>query len=214
MKVEFFLWDISKSKVPLAILKMATNHIYLKRDKSISFYKLLGTGKGETFTPSDANLLRWGLLVVSHNGVNSSSIINRWNKISISKKYYELSPISSIGSWAGKQPFDASPLKNSNSEIAVITRARIKFKLSNLFWRSVPPVVLSLKTTPGLNFAIGIGEAPVGLQGTLSIWVNNEAVTNFAHKGEAHSRVIKQTRQVGWYSEELFARFEVVAKAE
>ncbi len=214
MKVELFLWDIPKNKVPLAVLKMATNHIYLKRNRSITFYKLLGTGKGGTFTPRDANMLCWGLLAVSNNGVASSKIIKGWKKISTKSRYYELSPISALGKWAGKQPFQVSPLKNPNSEIAVITRARIKFKLSRTFWRSVPPVVISLKSTPGLNDSIGIGEAPIGLQGTLSFWVNNEAVTNFAHRGEAHSRVIKQTRELGWYSEELFARFEVIAKAE
>ena len=38
------------------------------------------------------------------------------------------------------------------------------------FWRAVPPVSLDLAGRPGLRLAVGIGEAPVGLQGTFSLW--------------------------------------------
>jgi hypothetical protein len=213
MSVQLFIWEIPKRNIPLAILKMATNHIYLRRTKSITFYKLLGTGRGETFTLNDANLKSWALLVVGSDQ-RSSGIVKRWRNISSHERSYELSPISAHGSWSGKQPFEVSELKNSESEIAVITRARIKFKLSKAFWSSVPPVVKSLKSSPGLKMSIGIGEAPIGLQGTFSIWENASALEKFAFKGEEHSRVIKRTRELGWYSEELFSRFEVISKAE
>lgn len=213
MSVQLYIWEIPKSKIPIAIIKMATNRIYLKSNPSITFYKLLGTGKGETFTPSDANLQSWALLIVGTDQ-RESKIVKRWRKISKRERYFELSPIASHGSWAGKKPFVVNPLQNSNSEIAVITRARIKFKLSNAFWLAVPPVVHSLKSSPGLKMALGIGEAPIGLQGTFSIWENSAALEKFAFTGEEHSRVIRQTRELGWYSEELFSRFEVISKAE
>lgn len=214
MNVHFYLWDIPKSKIPNAILKMATNHFFLKFNKSISFYKLLGTGSGETFTPKDANLERWGLLVVSDLNLQNSKVVNGWRKIALSEKYFELSPISSHGKWTKRTPFQIRSLQKETSEIAVITRARIKFKLSRIFWRSVPPVVKGLRSAPGIKYAIGIGEAPIGLQGTFSIWENNKAVQDFAYRGEEHSRVITKTRELQWYSEELFARFEVLTKAE
>ena len=214
MRVQLFFWEVPKSKIIRAILKMATNHLYLKFNRKVSFYKLLGTGKGETFTPGDANLYRWGLLVVSKTNFTESIIVKNWQKISIIQKYYELSPISSHGTWARQSPFKVKPLINPEAEIAVITRAKIKFKLSKIFWRSVPPVVKSLRNSPGLIWAIGIGEAPIGLQGTFSLWENQNAVSNFAFRGEAHARVIKETRSLDWYSEELFARFEVLSKAE
>ena len=213
MTVQLYLWDIPKSKIPFAIFKMASNRIYLKSNKSISFFKLLGTGKGDTFTQNDANMQRWGLLVVGES-VQNSGIVNRWRKISTRERFYELSPIASHGTWAKKKPFKVNSLNDPESEIAVITRARIKFKLSKIFWRSVPPVVLNLKSSPGLKMAIGIGEAPIGLQGTFSLWENAAALEKFAFKGEAHARVIKRTRELDWYSEELFARFEVITKAE
>ena len=54
-----------------------------------------------------------------------------------------------------------------------------------------------------------IGEAPIGLQGTFSVWQDQQAVRDFAYALPAHRAVIEQTRQTGWYSEELFARFAV-----
>jgi hypothetical protein len=58
--------------------------------------------------------------------------------------------------------------------------------------------------------AIGIGEAPIGLQGTFSLWSSAASLRDFAYKGKAHQVAIEQTKQFNWYSEELFARFEVL----
>ena len=151
-------------------------------------------------------------IFVSDNEVNSS--VTSWRKFAINEKYFLLSPISSHGSWAKKQPFNVNKVKDSNSQVAVITRARIKNRHAIKFWRSVPPVVDSLKKSPGLLWSIGIGESPIGLQGTFSLWTNEDSVSNFAFHGRAHAQVIKQTREIGWYAEELFARFEVISKAE
>ena len=214
MRIHLFFWEVDNSKVPSAFLKMATGHFFLKLNKSVSFYKLLGTGKGETFIPRDANKNRWGLLLVTNRDLNSLKVIRSWRKIARSEKYFELSAISSIGSWAKRQPFTINSIKDPNSKIAVITRARIKYKLSKTFWKSVPPVAVSLKEAPGLIWAIGIGEAPFSLQGTFSLWDNEKSVKDFAYRGAAHTQVIKTTRDLDWYSEELFARFEVISKAE
>jgi hypothetical protein len=57
--------------------------------------------------------------------------------------------------------------------------------------------------------AIGIGEAPIGLQGTFSLWESSAAIKNFAYKGAVHQKAIADTATYNWYSEELFARFAV-----
>jgi hypothetical protein len=57
--------------------------------------------------------------------------------------------------------------------------------------------------------AIGIGEAPIGLQGTFSLWESATAIRDFAYKGAAHQKAIADTSAYNWYSEELFARFAV-----
>ena len=120
-----------------------------------------------------------------------------------------LSPISSHGQWAGKQPFSPS-VKDWDGQVVAITRARIKWNHNLRFWRSVPPVTLSLQSAPGLIAAIGIGEAPIGLQGTFSLWESAAAVKEFAYRGAAHQKAIADTSRYNWYSEELFARFAVV----
>jgi hypothetical protein len=99
--------------------------------------------------------------------------------------------------------------KNWNGPIAAITRARIKWRKNLIFWRSVPPVTKSLHSSEGLIAAIGIGEAPIGLQGTFSLWESAAAVRNFAYRGEAHKAAIEATHREDWYAEEMFARFAV-----
>jgi hypothetical protein len=79
------------------------------------------------------------------------------------------------------------------------------------FWRSVPPVSADLHRSAGLRFAVGVGEAPVGLQGTFSIWRSGRDLTEFAHRRAPHVEAVRRTAELGWYSEELFARFAVVA---
>ena len=205
-----YFWTIKPRAIPFAILAMALDRFALTRSKNVGFYKSLGTGKGETFTPADANSLRWGLVaqVNDLDAFDQSMVVKRWRKNSVGEFRAVLEPISSHGKWAGKEPFVAS-VKDWTGPVAAITRARIKWHQNFRFWSSVPPVTISLKSAPGLMAAIGIGEAPIGLQGTFSLWESSAAIKNFAYKGAAHQKAIADTATYNWYSEELFARFAV-----
>jgi len=208
-----YFWRIKMVFLPIAIVFMAINKIQLKRLSGISFIKMLGTGKGESFTPKDADPTRWGILVtISENQISNldkSFVIRSWQKIC--KKEYRviLKPISSHGFWSRKQPFSVEKFDWS-AKIAAVTRARIVWRKNLIFWRAVPPVTESLQQSPGLLNAIGIGEAPIGLQGTFSVWKDAASLRDFAYKGKAHSEAIKATSAQQWYSEELFARFAVI----
>ena len=210
-----YFWRISKVALPIAILNMASNKLMLKKIPGISFIKLLGTGKGETFTPKDADQFRWGILVTINEDkldkLEKSLVLKLWRKISSNEYRAILKPISSHGYWSGKQPFEVEKFEWSG-KIAAITRARIVWRKNFQFWRAVPPVTLSLHQSQGLLAAIGIGEAPIGLQGTFSIWESRAALREFAYKGNAHVEAIKATESNKWYSEELFARFAVIAE--
>ena len=35
---------------------------------------------------------------------------------------------------------------------------------------------------------------------------------DFAYKNKAHSEIIKKTKERGWYSEDLFARFNIISQ--
>ena len=94
--------------------------------------------------------------------------------------------------------------------VAAITRARVRPRHWRRFWRSVPPVSADLRQVGGLRLAVGIGEAPIGLQGTFSLWDSAAALEAFAYRRAAHAEVIRRTREIGWYAEELFARFAVL----
>lgn len=210
-----YFWRISKVALPIAILNMASNKLLLKKIPGILFIKLLGTGKGETFTPKDADQFRWGILVTINEDnldkLEKSLVLKLWRKISSNEYRAILKPISSHGYWSGKQPFEVEKFEWSG-KIAAITRARIVWRKNFQFWRAVPPVTLSLHQSQGLLAAIGIGEAPIGLQGTFSIWESGAALREFAYKGNAHVEAIKATESNKWYSEELFARFAVIAE--
>lgn len=205
-----YFWSIKPKVIPFALLAMAVDRFTLSRSKNVGFYKSLGTGKGETFTPADANSLRWGLVAQVHDleSFDQSLVVKRWRKNSVNEFRAVLEPISSHGKWAGKEPFVATA-KDWTGPVAAITRARIKWHQNFRFWSSVPPVTMSLKSAPGLISAIGIGEAPIGLQGTFSLWESAATIREFAYKGAAHQKAIADTATYNWYSEELFARFAV-----
>jgi len=214
MIVLVYFWKINLRSLPIAILHMAIDRITLSRSKKVTFFKSLGSDKGETFTPKDADAKRWGLLVVidssEADAFDKSSLISSWRKISTAEYRAVLQPISSHGMWSKRKPFDANQISNWQGPIAAITRARIKWSMNSKFWRAVPPVTVSLKSSPGLLSAIGIGEAPIGLQGTFSRWESGAALRTFAYQGQAHIAAIQATKDLDWYAEELFARFAII----
>jgi hypothetical protein len=208
-----YFWKIEKSNIPFALFRMAIDRTLLRRSNGVTFAKMLGCGKGETFTPSDADPIRWGCLVVipeSHLAqLDSSSTITKWRSKSISEFRVVLDPIASTGMWSKQKPFEPSAPANFDGQVVAITRARIKASQTIRFFKSVPPVTASLHSSPGLISTIGIGEAPIGLQGTFSLWESMQAIKDFAYKGAAHQKAIAQTVEFDWYAEELFARFAV-----
>ncbi len=213
MTTVIYLWRIRARSIPRAIWHMASDRISLKRNPAISFFKLIGTGTGQTFTPRDADPTLWGLILTIQEseleGFDESDLVKSWRSFALTESRYIATPISVHGSWSKSQPFvvDTELAKSWEGKVLAITRARIRWRKNLRFWRAVPPVIESLCDCAGVESAIGIGEAPIGLQGTLSVWSGSAAVREFAYKGAAHSEAIRQTQSQQWYSEELFARF-------
>lgn len=205
-----YFWKIKPSTIPFALVAMAMDRFVLRSSSNVGFFKSLGTGKGETFTPSDANVLRWGLIAQVNDveAFDNSFVIRQWRKNSLNEFRAVIEPISSHGKWSKQEPFSPT-VKNWDGQVIAITRARIVWLQNFRFWRAVPPVTASLKVAPGLITAIGIGEAPIGLQGTFSIWESPAALRSFAYGAQAHAQAIAATVIYKWYSEELFARFAV-----
>ena len=208
-----YFWQIKHVNIPFALFRMAIDRTLLRRTKGVTFAKMLGCGKGETFTPSDADPTRWGCLVAIPENqlaeLDDSRTIRAWRKKSVSEFRVVLDPIASTGMWSKQKPFEPSAPANFQGQVVAVTRARIKANQTMRFFKSVPPVTASLHSSPGLISTIGIGEAPIGLQGTFSLWESMQAIKDFAYKGAAHQKAIAQTSEFDWYAEELFARFAV-----
>jgi hypothetical protein len=214
--VQLYIFTLKQRSIPFAFIQMAVGRRIARNISGVSFAKLMGTGTGKTFTPTDADLKQWAVLFVSDNleTVDRSKFIQGWKKRSTKIDRYLLNPISSHGRWSKREPFDISLPRKSDGPIVAITRARLKWSQAIRFWRSIPPVVTDLHNSPGLLFSIGIGEAPIGLQGTFSVWQSGAALRDFAYKNAPHRAAIEDTKRFDWYSEELFARFELINTAD
>ena len=214
MSTYIFLWRINSRDIPRAIFHMAVDRLSLHNSPGVTFFKSLGIGAGVSFTPSDADIRSWALLVTFDRDMTELEklpTVTAWRKFALEEEFYQLSTITSHGLWAKQEPFISEVAKDWAGEVATITRARIRWHQNLRFWRSVPPVTESLHGSDGLIRAIGIGEAPIGLQGTFSHWRSQEDLRVFAYKGAAHQKAIALTAEHNWYAEELFARFAITA---
>lgn len=210
------VWGVPASAIPRALARMGTDRGATRSLPGVTFAKMLGTGSGRTFTTRDADARRWGALLVwsdaaAADGFATSRVGRGWAAISDEHARFTMRPISARGTWAGRQPFGDPVAHRWDGPVAAITRARIKPSQWVSFWRAVPPVSGDLDVIPGVLFRLGIGEAPLGLQGTFSVWESNAALTDFAHRRPAHQQVMRRTHDTGWYAEELFARFALIS---
>ena len=210
------LWGVPSTAVPGAALRMATQRRRLRQVPGLRFAKLLGTGSGRTFTPRDANPRRWGLLTVwdddsAADAFADAPVVRSWRRIAEEEWTARLRPLSARGRWSGREPFGRPTPDRWTGPVAALTRARLVPRRALAFWRAVPPVSADLHAVPGMRFALGIGEAPIGLQGTFSVWQSAAALNAFAYERAPHADVVARTPREEWYAEELFARFAVLA---
>lgn len=209
MTVHLDVWTVRATAVGRALLRMARDPAILSGLPGLRFHKSLGTGAGRHFTARDADLRKWALLTVWDGPeLPLTPTLRRWQHLADTHTRFTLAPIASHGEWSGSRPFAPDPaVHNWAGPVAAITRARVRTGQWRTFQRAIPPVAEILRDQPGLLYRIGIGEAPIGLQGTFSVWENPAALREFAYRQPAHISVIEQTRSTGWYAEELFARF-------
>jgi hypothetical protein len=208
------VWRVGRSKVPAALLRMATDRRRLTRTTGVRFARLLGTSSGTTFAIRDADLLHWALITAWREQADAAAFENGpvrmgWRRLAVEEWRLELTPLASRGQWSRREPFGRPVPSRWEGPVAAITRARLRPLRAATFWRAVPPVALDLHKSEGLLATLGIGEAPIGWQGTLSVWTDAGALRAFAYEGAAHVAAIRETEETGWYAEELFARFGV-----
>jgi hypothetical protein len=219
--VTLHVWGVPLRQVPAAVAAMVTDRRDVNRSPNLTFVKLLGTGGARTFTPRDADPRHWATLACWSDPravevFERSAFVRSWDRRADPDQGGErlrvlMRPLASRGRWSGRAPFGDPPPQSCTGPVAAITRARLRASRAVTFWRAVPPVSARLVTAPGLRMAFGIGEAPVGLQGTFSVWDDTDALQAFAYGTPEHAEAVRRTPQVGWYREELFARLAVLA---
>lgn len=215
------VWRMPASAVPATLLAVARDRRRLRRIDGARFVKVLGTA--ERFDGRSADLTRWMILTAwtdadTARRASGNGPLAEWQRRSSERWRAVLRPIAARGAWSRSTPFevveDEPGLGGSwTGPVAAVTRARLAPSKAAQFWRAVPGAAGDLSGRDGLRFALAVGEAPIGVQGTFSLWRDGAALREYAYRRPAHRAVVKATREVGWYAEELFARFAVLETA-
>ena len=213
--ISFFRFEGVFQKI-WAFSQMGFARKKLKEIKQISFFKLFGSGIGEGFTPYPntsvyAILSVWNNLGEAENNIEEREIYENYRTHSIENWTVFLSPISSKGYWDKTNPFkpNKNEFKKKDHMLAALTRATIKPKIMLKFWSKVPAISKVIGNDKNVLFKMGLGEIPWFHQVTFSIWPNEKTMADFARKDGPHAKAIKSVREGNWFSEELYARFEV-----
>ncbi|MFN8251319.1 MAG: spheroidene monooxygenase [Ferruginibacter sp.] len=226
MTVSFTIIKYRRRFIFFAFLAMALFRLPLWFSKRCSFWKLLGSGKGGSFSKKP-DLRQWAMLTVSQLNFKHVQLKHYPAQLVIRRLYgpfigwwlrifkcetvtYLLVPVEGHGIWDGKNAFGDLPRKSDyDGIIAVLTRATIRLSGQKRFWAHVQNVSNRMLQSPGFIQSYGVGEVPYFKQATFSIWENKAAMSNFAYRSEEHAAVVEKTRRENWYSEDMFVRFRI-----
>jgi hypothetical protein len=210
-------YQFNKNKA-WAFAQMGLAPSKIKQNKDLKFFKLMGTGGGNGFSlwpdfGTYAFLGVWNNQKTADEFLKHNPILKSYRLKSETHRTLKMLPLKSHGLWSGQNPFPPQSLleKNTSFPVAVITRATLRPARLLSFWRSVPQASLAIANARGVRYFKGIGEWPLVQQATLSIWDSIEAMKQFAYQGKIHNQIIKKTRNENWYSEDLFARFQILS---
>lgn len=191
---------------------LARARFALRGVDGLDFWRVLGTGNGDDTSPS-ADLSRTALFLTwrdedaLHNFLREHAVAEQMSE---AKEYWhvKLRSAGGMGSWKGHAIPEMLERGSDRGRIAVITRAHVHMRSWRVFGKAGVPVDCSLKTASGLLGVVGVGEAPIGMLGTFSLWRSLNDMKQWAFESPQHQEVMRRTRDEGWYGEEMFARFE------
>lgn len=188
----------------------------LSATPGLRFGRLLGSGGGNGFSVAP----NWGVYAWLGHWENRQAADNffredDWYQSVLQHSSEQLTihllPTMTHGEWGGERPFTAHREGyDPAAPVAVITRATIRTRKLPEFWRYVPKTSDSIYNHPARLLSLGIGEYPIFMQATFSLWTSGKAMQEFAYQSKHHREVVKLTRERDWYKEEMFTRFTVL----
>ena len=174
------------------------------------FLKLLGSGAGGGFTVKPS-LSHQGLFASfldeeSAEAFLASSFVDFYRENAAQFFAVRLSTYSVRGLWSGVAPLTVTAEAPHDGPIAALTRGSVRPQAAWRFWHYAPAAQGSLRHAKGCLLAAGLGEAPLFRQATFSLWDSHASMNEYARQG-AHGAAIQATKDFGFFSESLFARF-------
>lgn len=209
----FFRYEGFAAKV-WAFGMMQYAHQYLAKAKGLSFYKLMGSGKGLGFNPlpdwsTYALLQVWESESKAEEFFSQAPLVSMYEAKSVEMWTLYMGSILARGAWSGGNPF-RTYAGQGGQRLAVITRASIRPRKLRTFWKYVPTAQRPISDADGLLYTKGIGEVPILQMATFSVWESEEHLKAYAYGSPEHRKAIALTKEHDWYSEELFARFTIL----
>jgi len=192
---------------------MGFSPLILAKVKGLSFWRTMGVGGANGFSMKP-DFSTYALVTVFDTEKDAvkfyeGDIMKNYTKHCIEYRSYFMYCIQTHGKWGGANPLLVNENPDLTMKIAVITRATIKPLLAVKFWRFVPEVSKTLANYVGLSYSKGFGEWPIFMQATFSVWDNLAHMKAYAYENPSHAAMVKKTRELNWYKEEMFARFVV-----
>jgi len=196
--------------------QMALARRPLRRLDGVQFCKLMGAGTGEGFTPvpdtgAVAILVAWPDMATARRQLREARVFRRYRAKSQECWTVYLSPRSAWGAWSGQMPFFPDRGDFDGGPVVALTRATIKPSILLKFWGRVPDISRAIGADRNVIFKMGVGEVPWVHQMTFSVWPDTASMAAFARADGPHARAIRAVREGGWFREELYARFALLA---
>lgn len=200
----------------LALAEMGRSRFNPWKAEGLILAKHLGVGKGNGFSifPDFSTYAFLGVFETAELANEFFTKDHRWLELKAKTDHisgWDGFAIKAHGTWNQQQPFQLYDLpQDYTGQIAVITRASIRWSQAWRFWMNVPASSKNIELQNGLLLAKGVGELPLVEQATFSLWNSQKELDQFAYKSRQHAPMIKKTRQYNWYKEEMFVRMVVI----
>src|SRR3954471_15462562 len=126
----FHLTSDPRATAAEGLSRMGLDRPELRRVDGLRFWRLLGTGRGTTMTPS-ADLRRWALFAVweDEGALDAfrarSPVSGRWDRLAAERWDVRLRPLRAHGAWGGSNPLPLDAAEQADGPVAILTRAAI-----------------------------------------------------------------------------------------